>query len=222
MANRTGKPRPALSTLLNLAGFGLAAVASIVFCGIASFSFLSTSKEMPQISDIHDRSIEVNQVRPPVPVEPGLLGSGAKAAFTTPSRDNPPVPDTPPREASGAQSVEPAPPGTSEASATQETALSGTASPPAPAHQSDWVSRGIEVQNNQKVTFEADDAASSDGKMPKPVIQPDRSYEFYPRTNISAWRYRLMRECGPIKDRALYDDCFRSFRAQYPAATRAR
>jgi hypothetical protein len=224
MANRTGKPRPALSTLLNLAGFGLAAVASIFFCGIASFSFLSTSKEMRQISDIRDREVDVNPVRPPVPVDPELLGSGAEAAFGTPPRDNPPVRDTPPREASGTQSAsEPAPPGASEASATQEVALSGTASPPPnPADQPDWVSHGIEMQNNQKVNLDTDDAAASDERMTRQVIQQNKSYEYYYHTNGAAWRYRLIRECGPIKDRVLYDDCFRSFKAQYPAATRTR
>ena len=59
MANRTGRARPSLSTLLNLAGFGLAAVASIAFCGTAAFSFLYTSEEIPQISEIRDRSVEL-------------------------------------------------------------------------------------------------------------------------------------------------------------------
>ena len=219
MANRTGKPRPRLSTLLHLTGFGLAAAASIVFCGIASFSFLYTSKEMLRTSDIRDRGVEVNLVRPPVAVEAELRGLGAEAAVSTPARDSPAVPDTRPGEASGAQSAsEPAPPSASETSATQEAALSGTTSPPPiPADQPDWVSRGTEVQNNQKVKLDADDAAASDEKMPRQMVQQGKSHDYYIRTNAVAWRYRLMRECGPIKDRALYSDCVRSFRAQYPA-----
>ena len=82
MANRTGKARSALNTLLNLAGFGLAAIASIVFCGIAAFSFLYTSEEMPQTSEIRDRSVEVKLVHESVPAEAELLGSGAEATFS--------------------------------------------------------------------------------------------------------------------------------------------
>jgi hypothetical protein len=202
MANRTGKPRSALSTGLNLAGFGLAAVASIVFCGIAAFSFLYTSEEMPQTSENRDRSAEVKLTHESLSAAAELLGSG---------QDSPAGPDTPPREASGAQSAsEPASPGASEASATHEAALSGTASPPAiPADKADWVSRASQVQDNQLVKLDADDAALPHEEMPRPVIQPGKS-------NAAAWKYRLKKECGPIKDRALYDDCFRSFRAQYP------
>ena len=216
MANRTGKPRSALSTLFNLAGFGLAAVASIVFFGIAAFSFLSTSEELPQISEIRDRGVEVKPMHEPVPAAAELLG--AEPAFSGPPRDSPAVPDTRPREASGAQSApEPAPPGASEASATHEAALSGTASPPRiPADKADWVSRASQVQDNQLVKLDADDAPSSHEEMPRQVIQQGKSHDYYLRTNAAAWKYRLKRECGPIKDRALYYDCLRSFRAQYP------
>lgn len=218
MANRTGKSRPALSTLLNLAGFGFAAVASIVFWGMAAFSFLSTSEEMTQISEIRDRGVELKPMHESVPAAAELLGSGAEAAFSDRPRDSPAVPDPPPRAASGAQSAsEPAPPGASEASATHEPALSGTASPPPiPADQPDWVSRGIQVQDHQAVKRDADDAASPHEQMPEQVIQQGKSHEYYLRTNAAAWKYHLKKECGPIKDRALYNDCFRSFRAQYP------
>ena len=214
MANRTGKSRPALSTLLNLAGFGLAAVASIVFCGIAAFSFLYTSEEMPQISEIRDRSVEVKPMHGSVAAAADLLGPGAEAALSDAPRDSPAVPNRRPREASGAQSA--SEPASLEASATHEPALSGTASPPPiPADQAGWVSRGIRVQDDQTVKRDADDAASHE-EVPRQVIQQGKSHDYYLRTNAAAWKYRLKRECGPIKDRALYDDCFRSFRAQYP------
>ena len=218
MANRTGRARPSLSTLLNLAGFGLAAAASIVFCVIAAFSFLYTSEEMPQTSEIRDRSVEVKLVHESVPAEAELLGSGAEATFSGPPRDGPAVPDTPPREASGAQSPsEPAQASASEASAAYEPALSGTASPPPiPADQPDRVSRGIQVQEEQTAKLGADDGASSHEEMPRQEIQQGKAHDYYLRKNPAAWKYRLKKECGPIKDRVLYNDCFRSFRAQYP------
>lgn len=211
MANRAGKPRPALSTLLNLAGFGLAAVASIVFCGIAAFSFLYTSEEMPQTYEIRDRGVKLKPMHESGPAAAELLGLGAEATVSDPPRDRPAVPDTPPREASGAQSrSDPASPGASEASATYEAALSGTASPPP------RVSPGFRVQDDQTLKLDADDAASSHEEMPRQVIQPGKAHDNYLRTNAAAWKYRLKKECGPIKDRVLYNDCFRSFRAQYP------
>jgi hypothetical protein len=123
----------------------------------------------------------------------------------------------PPREVSGGQSVsEPLSPGASEAIAPQEASLSGAASPQAiPAEQPDRVSRGIETPHNQEVKLDADDVASNE-KMPKQAIQQSQSHDSYFRTNAASWRARLTRECGPIKYRALYNDCVRSFRAQYP------
>jgi hypothetical protein len=217
MADRTGKARSALSTLLNLAGFGLAAAASIIFCVIAAFSFLYTSEEIPQTSEIRDRSVEVKLLDESFPAAAELLGSGAEATFGDPPRDGPAVPDTPPREASGAQSPsEPAQASASEASAAYEAALSGTASPPPIPADHDRVSRGIQVQDNQTVKLDADDAVSSREEMPRQLIQQGKAHDYYLRKNPAAWKYRLKRECGPIKDRELYDDCFRSFRAQYP------
>jgi hypothetical protein len=52
MANGTAKPPLRLSTLVNLTGFGFAAAASMVFWGIASFSFLS--EILPEKSRIQD------------------------------------------------------------------------------------------------------------------------------------------------------------------------
>ena len=219
MANRTGKTRPALSTLLNLAGFGLAAIASITFCGIAAFSFLYTSQEMPQISEIRDRGVEVKPKHESVPAAAEILGLDAEAAFSEPPRDRPSDPDTRPRAASGLQSASgPALPAANETGATHELALSGTGWPPSvPADQPGSVSRGIQVQDNQTAKLDTDNAASPREQMPGQVIQQGKSHDYYSRTNTAAWKYRLKRECGPIKDRALYNDCLRSFRAQYPA-----
>ncbi|MBV8521381.1 MAG: hypothetical protein JOY71_04505 [Acetobacteraceae bacterium] len=188
MANRTGKPRlTPLSMLLDLAGFGLAAAASIVFYAIAAFSGLYISEETPKSSEIRDRDIEVRPVQPPVPVKAELLGLGAEATLSTPPRDTPAILDMRRREVSGAQPVsEPASLGASEASATQE------------------------------VKLDADNAAAlSHEKMPRQAIQQGHSHDYYFRTNAASWSYRLIKECGPIKNRTLYTDCVRSFRAQY-------
>ncbi|MBV8092997.1 MAG: hypothetical protein JO110_07150 [Acetobacteraceae bacterium] len=188
MANRTGKPRlTPLSMLLDLAGFGLAAAASIVFYAIAAFSGLYISEETPKSSEIRDRDIEVRPVQPPVPVKAELLGLGAEATLSTPPRDSPAILDMRRREVSGAQPVsEPASLGASEASATQE------------------------------VKLDADNAAAlSHEKMPRQAIQQGHSHDYYFRTNAASWSYRLIKECGPIKNRTLYTDCVRSFRAQY-------
>jgi hypothetical protein len=96
MDNRTGNPRPMLSTLLNLAGFGLAAATSIVLWGIASFSFLDTKQRNIQ-NDRHPRPVRRSTTGASAgPVEAELRGLRAEAAFSTPARDSPAVHDTRP------------------------------------------------------------------------------------------------------------------------------
>ena len=224
MANRTGKPRlTPLSMLLDLAGFGLAAAASIVFYAIAAFSGLYISEETPKSSEIRDRDIEVRPVQPPVPVKAELLGLGAEATLSTPPRDTPAILDMRRREVSGAQPVsEPASLGANEASATQEGLVSGTASPrPREVSGAQPVSEpaslgASKASATQEVKLDADNAAAlSHEKMPRQAIQQGHSHDYYFRTNAASWSYRLIKECGPIKNRTLYTDCVRSFRAQY-------
>jgi len=80
MPSRTEEGRTPLSTLLDLVSLGLAAAATVIIFGIASFSLLYTSEGMPRGSGIRDRGVEVKPVRsgvfpythayrPPLPAE---------------------------------------------------------------------------------------------------------------------------------------------------------
>src|ERR1700730_554056 len=60
-ANRTGEPRHVLSALIYVISVALVAATTIVGFGIASFSFLDASKEMPS-SGIREWGVEVNPV----------------------------------------------------------------------------------------------------------------------------------------------------------------
>jgi hypothetical protein len=113
----------------------------------------------------------------------------------------------------GAQPVsEPLPPGASEGSATADASLIGTVpTPPIPAEKRDPVFREM----HQSVNLGGDDAASHE-KIPIKHVQQGQSHDHYFSTNAAFWRYRLRKECGPIKYPALHGDCVRSFKAQYP------
>jgi hypothetical protein len=119
---------------------------------------------------------------------------------------------TRPPEVIGAQPVsEPLPPGASEGSATADASLIGTVpTPPIPAEKRDPVFREM----HQSVNLGGDDAASHE-KIPIKHVQQGQSHDHYFSTNAAFWRYRLRKECGPIKYPALHDDCVRSFKAQY-------
>jgi hypothetical protein len=120
---------------------------------------------------------------------------------------------TRPPEVIGAQPVsEPLPPGASEGSATADASLIGTVpTPPIPAEKRDPVFREM----HQSVNLGGDNAASHE-KIPIKHMQQGQSHNHYFSTNAAFWRYRLRKECGPIKYPALHGDCVRSFKAQYP------
>jgi len=120
---------------------------------------------------------------------------------------------TRPPEVIGAQPVfEPLPPGASEGSATADASLIGTVpTPPIPAEKRDPVFREM----HQSVNLGGDNAASHE-KIPIKHMQQGQSHDHYFSTNAAFWRYRLRKECGPIKYPALHGDCVRSFKAQYP------
>jgi hypothetical protein len=120
---------------------------------------------------------------------------------------------TRPPEVIGVQPVsEPLPPGASEGSATADASLIGTVpTPPIPAEKRDPVFREM----HQSVNLGGDNAASHE-KIPIKHMQQGQSHDHYFSTNAAFWRYRLRKECGPIKYPALHGDCVRSFKAQYP------
>ena len=205
------------STLLGLVSFGLVGAATILFFSIASFSFLYTSEGTPRDSGIRDRGFEVEPVlsdsfsyvhanRPPVPRETDLSGSAAGATVSI-FPDRSAAHDLRPSEIS-----EPLPPSASEGSAIQDASLSGTAQTvPVPAAQRDEVFRGSAMHHDQTANLGAPRV-----RMPIQNVQQGQSNDYYFSTNAAFWIYRLRKECGPIKDRALHADCVRSFRAQYP------
>ena len=118
---------------------------------------------------------------------------------------------TRPPEVIGAQAVsESLPPGASEGSATADASLIGTVPTP-PAEKRDPVFREM----HQSVNLGGDNAASHE-EIPIKHMQQGQSYDHYFSTNAAFWRYRLRKECGPIKYPALHGDCVRSFKAQYP------
>jgi hypothetical protein len=118
---------------------------------------------------------------------------------------------TRPPEVIGAQPVsESLPPGASEGSATADASLIGTVPTP-PAEKRDPVFREM----HQSVNLGGDNAASHE-EIPIKHMQQGQSYDHYFSTNAAFWRYRLRKECGPIKYPALHGDCVRSFKSQYP------
>jgi hypothetical protein len=227
------------STLLGLVSFGLVGAATILFFSIASFSFLYTSEGTPRDSGIRDRGFEVEPVlsdsfsyvhanRPPVPRETDLSGSAAGATVSIfpdrsaahdlrPPEISEPLPPSASEGSGTAQTrppeiSEPLPPSASEGSAIQDASLSGTAQTvPVPAAQRDEVFRGSAMHHDQTANLGAPRV-----RMPIQNVQQGQSNDYYFSTNAAFWIYRLRKECGPIKDRALHADCVRSFRAQYP------
>jgi hypothetical protein len=104
------------------------------------------------------------------------------------------------------------PPGVGATSATLDTSLSGAVPNfPDPAAQREQVFREFAMQYIQKP---APGAPHRGGSMENQ--QHRQTYGYYFGNNVAFWIYRERKECGPIRDSALYGDCVRSFKAQYP------
>jgi hypothetical protein len=119
-------------------------------------------------------------------------------------------------EVSGAQPASEPPPGANEGSATQDASLSGTVPTlPSPVEQRDRVFREFELHQHPKVSFDEENTALHK-KIPTRHRLYGQAHDYFFSTNADVWRYRLRKECGPIKDPPLHIDCVRSFRTQYP------
>lgn len=194
-ANRTEEPRNALSPLIYVISVALIAAATIVSFGIASFSFLDTSKEMSS-SGIRDWGVELK------PVLSGVVPYTHAYAALVPAETTLPSPAV---EATRRAS----PPESAAAYNMQPPEVSG------PQPGSEQPGLGARAAN-------ATEDASRSGTMPTlpiPAAQCDqvfREFEMLLRNNAGFRSNRLRKECGPIKDPRLLGDCIRSFRAQYP------
>ena len=104
------------------------------------------------------------------------------------------------------------PPDAGATSATLDTSLSGAAPNfPDSAAQREQVFREFAMHRIQNT---APGAPHPEGAMENQ--QHRRSYGYYFGNNVAFWIYRERKECGPIRASALYADCVRSFKAQYP------
>jgi len=178
MADQTEEPRLTLSALIYVVSLALVAAATIVSFGIAAFSFLDTSKEMPGGSGIRDRGAKLKPVlsgvvpythgnAAPIPAETKLPSPAPEATL----RASPPYGlaayDMQPPAVSGPGSELP-PLGASDASATQDASRTGTTPTlPIPAEQRDQVFREFEMYNSQKVKMDGDNAASKGADRPR-------------------------------------------------------
>ncbi len=194
-ANGTEEPRHMVSALIYVISVTLIAAATIVSFGIASFSFLNTSNEMPS-SGIRDWGVELKPVlsgvvpythanAATVPAETTFPTPAVEATLRASPPDGAAAHNMQPPGVSGPQPGSEQPGlGTSAASATEDASRSGTMPTlPIPAAQRDQVFREFEMLLSNNAGFRVD---------------------------------RLRKECGPIKDPQLLGDCVRSFRAQYP------
>jgi hypothetical protein len=103
------------------------------------------------------------------------------------------------------------PPGVGATSATLDTSLRGAAPNfPDPAAQREQVFREFAMHHIKKPA----PAHPMQGGLENQ--QHRQSYGYYFGNNVAFWIYRERKECGPIRDSALYADCVRSFKAQYP------
>jgi hypothetical protein len=189
------QPRDTLSVLIYVISVALVAATTIVGFGIASFSFLYISKELPS-SGIRDWGVEVKPVLSGVVPYVHANAARAPAATTLPSpgveaarRASPSEDATAyimqPPDVSGLQpSSEQRWFGTSTVSATKEVSRGGTMPTlPIPASQREQVFREFEMLLSNYAGFRSS---------------------------------RVRKECGPIKDPALRSDCLGSFSAYEP------
>jgi hypothetical protein len=247
VGGRTRELRVTSWTLLDLVSVWFVAATTIIFFGIASLSFLHFSKEIPRVSDIRDRGVAVKLERfnvfphihsnaapaALVPAMTTLPSSVAKAIPRTSTTRGPATGNARPPESSGARPVSaPLPPGASEASgarhnsepfllgineeaATPDESQGGALPTPAvPTQQRDQPFHEFETHHNQNVGLDGNNA----------VLREKTAVQSMPKSqshNAAFWRYRLRKECGPIRDPALSADCVRSFSAQYPGTLNA-
>lgn len=144
---RTGEPRLTLSALIYVVSVALVAAATTVSFGIASFSFLDTTKQMPRGSRISDRRAE------PKPVLSDVVSHNHENAAPFPA------------EAKVSSTVVEA---TLRASAQERPAAFWTGTMltrPIPAEQRERVFREFEMYNSQKVKMDEDKAASKGGSL---------------------------------------------------------
>ena len=167
-ANRTEEPRHMLSALIYVISVALVAATTIVGFGIASFSFLDASKEMPS-SGIREWGVEVNPVLSGVvpythansaaaPAEIKLPSPAVEADLRASPRDHAMPYIMQPPEVGGSQPGSEQPGfGASAASATKDASLSGTIPKlPIPAAQRDQVFREFEMLLSDYAGFRSD------------------------------------------------------------------
>ena len=178
--------------------------------GPAAEATLSTSPPESRLAD-DMQPPEIMGAQPASKPPPGA-SEGSTTQDAALSRAMP----TQPPEIMGAQPVSEPPPGASEASATQDASLSGTVPTlPSPVEQRDRVFREFELHQHPKVSFDEENTALHK-KIPTRHRLYGQAHDYFFSTNADVWRYRLRKECGPIKDPPLHIDCVRSFRTQYP------
>ena len=198
-ANRTEEPRHTLSAFIYVISVALVAATTIVGFGIASFSLLYTSKEMPS-SVIRDWGVEVKPVLPGVVPYPHANAASAPAETTLPS----PAVEAAlraslPRVRQSISCNRPRSAGHNWVLSNQGLVPAGRAPQKMP----------LGVERCRRYLF-----------LPHNGTRSSASSRWL-LSNYAGFRSdRLRKECGPIKDSQLLDHCVRSFRAQYPVHRR--
>ena len=225
MRARTDEAVPTKGMLPQIISIVLVAAATVVLFSIASFSFLGTSPKPFTRSSSDGNSVELNSTRSgPAPFtgsNTALVPGGTtppKPSFEpSPARDAPisaPEPqstaqaptrsatETPTAETNGGVGTptEPVPPADEP---TAPADPSGFARPAAPA--ADEIQQNRPVERDQANLPSGDDTAAQSAQ--------NRHDPGYP---LSAFRYRVKKECGPIiNDPVLYRHCVSTFGVHY-------